>query len=185
MSRPSCLVIVVLEDDHHEMLVRRYLKMRGLKEHEIRIERSPSGAGSAENWVRKTFIKETNVYRTRHARTKLIVVIDADTRAVQYRLKQLDQALQDSGQHAVNAATEQIARLVPRRNIETWILCLNEHAVDEETDYKRQDNWNRLIPPAAEVLFQWTRAQDGPPENCIDSLKSGVKELKRLNFLMH
>ena len=79
MSKSSRVyVIVVLEDARHEMLVRRYLISRGLGKSEMRIERSPSGEGSAENWVRKTFIKEVNVYRSRHARTKLIVVIDAD-----------------------------------------------------------------------------------------------------------
>ena len=29
---------------------------------------------------------------------------------------------------------EQIARLVPKRNVETWILCLNGQAADEDTD---------------------------------------------------
>jgi hypothetical protein len=66
-----------------------------MREHEMRIERSPSGEGSAENWVRKTFVKEVSVYRSRHPQIKLIVVIDADTRTVQERLMQLDQALKD------------------------------------------------------------------------------------------
>src|ERR1039457_3913019 len=89
--RKRCLVVVIVEDDHHEMLVRRYLKQCGKGPREIRIERSPAGRGSAEQWVRKAFIKETNVYRNRHAQTKLIVVIDADTHSVQERLRQLDQ----------------------------------------------------------------------------------------------
>jgi hypothetical protein len=181
MSRPS-LVIVVLEDDNHEMLVRRYLKKRGMREHEIRIEISPSGEGSAENWVRKTFVKEISAYRTRHARTKLIVVIDADTGTVQERLRQLDQALRDNGKQAVDTDSEQIARLVPKRNVETWIRCLNGHAVDEETDYKKKDDWSKLIPPAAETLFQWTQSTDEPPQRCVDSLRSGVRELRHLRF---
>jgi DNA polymerase III psi subunit len=181
MSRPS-LVIVVLEDDNHEMLVRRYLKRRGMREHEIRIEISPSGEGSAENWVRKTFAKEVSAYRSRHAQTKLIVVIDADTGTVQERLRQLDQALKDSGKQVVDADTEQIARLAPKRNVETWILCLNGHAVDEETDYTKRDDWSKLIPSAAETLFQWTRSTDELPQHCVDSLRSGVRELKHLRF---
>ena len=182
MSRPSCLVIVVLEDDHHKMLVHRYLKRRGRREHEIRIYRSPSGVGSAENWVRKTFVKEVSVYRSRHAQTKLIVVIDADTTTVQERMRQLDQALKDSEKQAVDEHTEQIARLVPKRNVETWIRCLNGHAVDEATDYKKRDDWNKLISPAAETLFQWTQSSDEPPQHCVDSLRTGVRELKHLTF---
>jgi hypothetical protein len=95
VSKPS-RVIIVVEDDHHEMLIRRYLKKRGLVEREMRIRRSPSGEGSAENWVRKTFANEVSNYRSRHAQTALIVVIDADKATVQHRLQQLDQALRDS-----------------------------------------------------------------------------------------
>ena len=76
-------------------------------------------------------------------------MIDADTRTVQDRLNQLDQALTDSGKQTV-VETEQIARLVPKRNVETWILCLNEQAVDEETTTRGTgNNWNELIPKAA------------------------------------
>jgi hypothetical protein len=134
--------------------------------------------------VRKRFVKEVSVYRARQTKTKtaLIVVVDADTHTVQDRLRQLDQALRDSRQQVVLEG-EQIARLVPKRNIETWILCLNQQAVDEETDYKRtRDDWNELVPPAAETLFQWTRSKAEAPNICIDSLQSGVRELKRLRF---
>lgn len=182
MSKPS-QVIVLVEDDHHEMLVRRYLKKRGLVERQMTIKRSPSGEGSAENWVRRSFAKEVTVYRNRHAQTALIVVIDADVGTVQDRLRQLDQALRESGKDPVDATTEHIARLAPKRNIETWTLCLNGHAVDEETDYKKKNHdWTQLIPPAAEILFQWTRPNVEPPAHCIDSLQNGIRELKRLAF---
>jgi hypothetical protein len=182
VSKPS-IVIVVVEDDHHEMLVRRYLKKRGLVEREMRIRRSPSGEGSAENWVRKTFADEVSRYRNRHAQTALIVVIDADTATVQHRLTQLDQALRDNGKETVDPGRERIARLVPKRNIETWILCLNGHLVDEETDCKtRSRDWNELIPPAAETLFQWARSKAELPNHCTDSLRNGINELKRLTL---
>jgi hypothetical protein len=157
MSKPS-LVIVLVEDDHHKMLIYRYLIECGWERHAIRIQQSPSGRVSAESWVRKRFVKETIVYRSRQARalTALIVMIDADTRTVQDRLSQLDQALTDSGQQTV-ADTERIARLIPKRNVETWILCLNEQAVDEGTDYAgTRSSWNELVPQAAETLCQWT-----------------------------
>jgi hypothetical protein len=159
MSKPS-QVIIVLEDDHHEMLIYRYLIHCGLKRYAIRVHRSPSGQGSADSWVRKRFVEETNAYRNRQARalTDLIVVIDADVHTVKERLKQLNQALTDSGNPIVGES-ERKARLVPKRNVETWILCLNGEAVDEETDYKRtRSGWNELIPTASEALYQWTRS---------------------------
>jgi hypothetical protein len=182
MSKSSRVyAIVVLEDARHAILIRRYLKKRGMGERDMRIERSPSG--DAKVWVRKTFVKEVNVYRTRHAKTALIVMIDADTQTVQEMWRQLDQALEDSGKPRVDLEREQIARLVPKRNIETWILCLNEQAADEDADYKRtRHDWNELILPAAEALFQWTRPKAELPDHCIDSLQSGVRELTRLTF---
>lgn len=181
MHNPS-LIIVVLEGDRDAMLIRRYLRNCGIENRRIRIEPSPSGAGSAEKWVRKKFVKEVNVCRSRHAKTALIVMIDADTHSVQDRLTQFDQELKNSGKQAVDNR-EHIARLVPKRNVETWILCLDDQTVDEEHDYKPSGNdWNKLIPPAAKILYQWTHAAAEIPDKCIGSLRSGVIELKRLDF---
>jgi hypothetical protein len=183
MSRPS-RVVVLLEDDHQRMLLYRYLKRCGLA-HVTTILPSPSGKGSAEQWVRKRFIEEVIAYRVRQAKAKsaLIVVIDADRHTVQDRLRRLDQALKDDGKPIVDQ-TEQVARLVPKRNIETWVLCLlNVQAVNEETDYKRaRDDWNELMPSASEALFEWTRPNAELPNYCIASLRSGVRELGRLIF---
>jgi hypothetical protein len=183
MSNPS-LVIVVAEDQHHRRLISRYLKKCGLKDRAIRIPPSPAGRGSAENWVRREFVKDTEAYRIRQARarTALIVMIDADALTVQDRFNQLDQALQESGKQTVGG-TEQIARLVPKRNVETWILCLNGQPVDEDNNYKTgRNNWSELIPPAAQTLRQWTRSTTEPPDHCVRSLRTGVQELKRLSF---
>ena len=181
MSNPS-LVIALVEDEHHKMLIYRYLIECGWERHAIRAHQSPSGRGSAESWVLKRFVAEIAVYRnrSRRAETALIVIIDADTHTVQDRFNQLDQALRASGNQTVNQG-ERIARLVPKRNIETWILCLNEHAVDEETDYtETRSNWNELIAQGAETLCQWTRSTTEPPNHCVNSLRTGVRELRRL-----
>jgi hypothetical protein len=67
------------------MLIYRYLILRGMGPREFRIAVSPSGEGSAEGWVRTTFVKEASEYRRRHtyAETALIVIIDADTGTLQ------------------------------------------------------------------------------------------------------
>jgi hypothetical protein len=181
MSKPS-QVIVVVEDDHQQRLIRRHLMSRGLRRHEMRFTSLSSGQGSAERWVRKKFVEETKVYRTRQARarTELVVMIDADTLTVQDRYNQLDQALRDSGNEIVGDG-EHIARLVPKRNVETWILCLNGRAVGEDIDYKRSNNnWNELIPAAGDTLCIWSQSKGGPPDHCTSSLRLGVRELKRL-----
>jgi hypothetical protein len=183
MPRPS-LVVAVVEDERHRMLIYRYLRRRGLSSHEIRTKPSPSGQGSAEQWVRTMYAEEVRAYRIRHAKavTALVVMIDADTDPVQNRLTQLDEALEERGLPRIGNA-EQIVRLVPKRNVETWIVWLTEDAANEETDYKRTGHdWHELVPHASERLFQLTGANAALPANCIDSLRKGISELNRLQF---
>jgi len=187
MSSPS-VVVVIVEDDHHKMLIYRYLRSRGLSSHQITTKLSPSGQGSAEQWIRTVYATEVRAYRIRHAKatsaqaTGLIVMIDADIGTVQNRLKQFMHALEESGVPKVEHV-ERIALLVPKRNVETWILRLTDCAVNEETNYKRtRHDWHELIPRASEQLSQWTRPNTALPEDCIDSLRRDVSELNRLQF---
>lgn len=184
MAKPS-QVIVLIEDDRHKQFVFRYLRRIGLEIHQMRFEQCPPGEGSGEQWVRERFLLEVQVCRRRraHAETKLIVVIDADNLSVQERLMQLDRKLQEAHADPIRPEAEQIARLVPRQNIETWILCLNHNAVNEETDYKRTRNdWSALIRPGIETLYVWTRPNAPIPDSCVPSLRLGVAELRRLDF---
>jgi alanine racemase len=145
---------------------------------------SPSGTGSAEQWVREQFASNVEAYRRRQAKTQLIVVIDADTYTVDQRRSQLDQQLQEAGVLAIGDA-EEIARLVPKRNIETWILCLNHLPVDEIEDYKQQniaDAWPKLSRTAADTLYEWTRENAAVPSLCVESLQVGIRELRKLDF---
>jgi hypothetical protein len=182
VSRAS-LVIVVVEDGRHKMFVYRYLRHhRDLRRDEIRLLTSPPGIGSAERWVLERFAVEVGTYRSRHPETRLIAVVDADVGSVQHRFQQFDEALTATGKPGVDVRTERIARLVPKRNIETWVLCLNGEIVDEDTDYKRDGDWTEKIRLAAKPLFEWMRRKDDLPNHCIPSLRTGVAELKRLEF---
>jgi len=182
VSKPS-MVIVLVEDECHQKFVFRYLRRIGLEPHAMRFVRPLSGSG--EQWVREQFPIEVAAFRRRNARveTKLIAVIDADNLMVQARLAQLDQKLQEKEIGLIRTESEQVARLIPKRNIETWILCLNAVEVNEETDYKRTRNdWAELIRPAGEVLYTLSRPNAQVMENCISSLRHGISELRRLNF---
>ena len=181
MVRPS-RVAVLAEDRRQQQLIRRYLRLIGLEQHALRFL-LPS-AGSGEQWVREQFPTEIHAYRRRSAsvETKLIVVIDADNLTVQARLAQLDQKLREKDIDPIRTA-EQVARIIPKRNIETWILWLNAVEVDEETDFKRSRNdWAELIRSAGEVLYTLSRPNAAVTESCISSLRHGIGELRRLNF---
>lgn len=182
MAKPS-EVIVLVEDNRQQQIIRRYLRRVGLEAHGMRFMLPSSGSG--EQWVRDQFPVEVTVYRRRRARaeTKLIVVIDADNLTLPERLAQLDQKLQEAGVDLIRMDAEQVAKLIPRRNIETWILCLNAVEVNEEIDYKRTRNdWSELIRPAAETLYAWSRPNPHVPDSCIPSLQHGLGELRRLDF---
>jgi hypothetical protein len=187
MAKPS-LVVALVEDGRHQNLIRAYLKRDGLDGHSVRFLKSPHARGSGEQWVREHFPLEVNAYRLRQARaeTRLIVVIDADNRTVQKRFSQLDDALKSEKIAPVNLKTERIVRLVPRRNVETWLLFLSERnntRVDEMNDYKpTRNDWDNLIKPSAEKLYRWTRPNAQIPNACIPSLKVGIVELRRLSL---
>lgn len=187
MAQPS-LVILLVEDNVQERLIYRYLLKCGLKRHQISIEKSTVGKGSAERWVRDRFPAELRACRSRQAETRLIAVIDADTLTVEERKRQLDTALRQAETPLLTAQeSSQVARLVPKRNIETWILCLNGEEVTEDDDYKKhhkntRDDWSEQISPAANALYELTRRNTQRPQNCVDSLADGIEELRNLGF---
>jgi hypothetical protein len=182
MPRPSQIILLV-EDDRHQQFLFRYLRRVGLGIHAIRIVKSPSGAGSAEQWVRERFPIEVEACRTRQAQTKLIILIDADKYTVQQRIQQLDQTLQQAGMAPIDNGAEDIARLVPKRNIETWILNLNDVVVDEDADYKGpRVDWVDLIRVAIGKLYAWTRPNSAVPMSCVASLQTGIRELQKLQL---
>jgi hypothetical protein len=181
MGKPS-EVIVLVEDARQQQIIRRYLRQVGLNTHSMRFELPSSGSG--EQWVRERFVVEVAAYRNRRARaeTKLIIMLDADNLTLHERFVQLDQKLRDAGIELIGAG-EQVAKLIPRRNIETWILCLDAGVVDEDTDYKRtRHDWPDLIPRAAEALYAWSRPNAHVPNSCVPSLQHGLSELRRLDF---
>jgi hypothetical protein len=102
----------------------------------------------------------------------LIVVIDADTETVGRRVHQLSEALGNGARKD----GETIVHVIPKRNIETWILQLSGKHVDEETDYGKRDV-DDLIPNAAATFHAWTSQ---PPASCLPSLLAAIEETKRL-----
>lgn len=180
MSKPS-LVIVLAEDDRHQRLVRQYLYRLGRSRHDIRVEPLPSGRGCGEQWARERYPKAVTSYRGRspRAETALIVAIDADTGDVEQRLRQLRKALDQAGLAACTEG-EAIVHLIPKRNVETWVLCLSGRQVDENTDYSGEGGIDELIKPAGIAFFDWSRPNAAPPALCVPSLLAAIPEVRRL-----
>jgi hypothetical protein len=95
------------------------------------------------------------------------------------RTRQFEECLAAEGL-SPRTSRERIVHLIPKRNIETWILNLNGHTVDEETDFSRYAAIDDLMVPAAQTLFEWTRPNAVPAPYCVPSLRWAINELRRL-----
>jgi hypothetical protein len=81
---------------------------------------------------------------------------------------------------AARHQTEKIIHLIPKRNIETWILCLTGSIVDEVTDYRHEPGVDGLVKPAAVEFFEWSRNHVVLPERCVPSLTLAIAEIRKL-----
>jgi hypothetical protein len=144
MSR-SVNMVILCEDRQHEAFARRFLKKSGISTRDLRIEISPQGRGSAEQFVRDRYLEELQYYRSRSHRVQqaLLVIINADKRDVADRINQVEQeavATPDGGRRD----DERVAICVPARNIETWFAYLDGQKVNDGDSYPRLESAARL-----------------------------------------
>jgi hypothetical protein len=130
--------------------------------------------------VRQRYAPAVQAFRQRQAKTALVVAIDADVLAVSERARQLRTELDQTGLPP-RADDEAVAHLIPKRNIETWVLCLSGKKVDEETDYSRESGLHELIPAAAAAFRDWSRPNAIAPDSCVPSLRAAIPEARRLD----
>jgi len=173
-------IVILVEDERHANFIRRHLG-REYDPRKFRVNKSPLGRGSGEQYVREQYPLEVKEYRSRASRRSaaLVVVTDADAGTVGARAAQLTQILHNRGERE-RGNDEAIALLIPRRHIETWILCLIGEIVNETTDYKHRDGLDRRIREAASALYEWSRNNYTLPEHCVASLRQAIPELKRI-----
>jgi hypothetical protein len=154
-------IVLLCKDSQHEAFSKRFLNGMGWNTRELRIEKSPSTGGSAEQWVRETFPKELAVYRQRKQRaaSALIAMIDADIKSVQDRINDFEREC-NSVRIPFRADDEAVAIAVPRRNIETWIHYLNGNPVNEHDHYRKLDR-ESLCKPAVNNLVKLCKSATG------------------------
>lgn len=153
MSSRRVKIVLVCEDSQQEAFSRRFLKGMGWNTRELRVEKSPSGGGSAEQWVREKFPNELSVYRNRQtkAASALIVMIDADNKTVQDRINDFDSEC-NLKHLPPRAAGESVAIFIPKRNIETWIHYLNDNQVNEDDAYPKLQRERECLPAVQNLI---------------------------------
>lgn len=182
------VVYVLAEGKRDQRFIRKFLQGIGVGPREMTFAPISDGRGSGKQSVLQSFADEVRAYRRRnsHTATSLVVMMDADNQSVDRCLSDLDRKLVESGQERVDRCSDRIARLIPRRNIETWILYLVSGALartqireDDKglKDTKSADAWDDAAPIAAAAFCEWYRFPSQRPAALLDSLDRGLREL--------
>jgi len=174
-------IVVLAEDLRQGNSVYHYLIRCGQHQRSIVLRLAPRGQGSGEQYVRERYPIEVAYYRhrSRLRSAALATVLDADTGSVEEHERELTSALAAAGE-AEREDAEAISVLIPKRNIETWILCLSGEIVDETTNYRGHPRIDEMIRPAAGGLYEWSRAGANVPASCVSSLRKGLGEVRRI-----
>ncbi len=107
-------------------------------------------------------------------------MIDADAGSTHNRRLQFARALRAAGEAQLSTG-DPIVNLIAKRNVETWILCLNGNIVDELADYRRDRRVTpSAIKEAASSLYEWTRPNAAVPVACVPSLRECLPEFERV-----
>lgn len=166
-------IVLLCEDDPQEQLVRRYLDKCGLRtlEPTLRVRNASREVhGGNVTWLLREFPREMEACRKRHAahaKTLLIVVVDADFGTVAARRAQLP-----------TIADDPVIALIPKRHIETWVRCGLGLIVDEVADCKNPPLKKSEIKSAADVIHGWARDSPPPAAHCVDSLRTSLPALR-------
>jgi len=167
MSR-NVNVVVLCEDRQHEAFARRFLAKAGYNPRRQRVQVSPKGRGSGEQFVREHFAEELAYYRDRQHRVQqaLVVVIDADNRSVADRVGQIDNAA-SAAEIQPRQGNERVAIFVPAWNIEAWFAYLDGETVDEtKRNYPRlhrERDCQRHVEPLYAMCQLGELRQPAPP----------------------
>ncbi|MFA5498694.1 MAG: hypothetical protein WCX83_04935 [Candidatus Cloacimonas sp.] len=175
MSKRKVALTLICEDTQQECFVRRFLNGMGWGKRQLRIEKSPSGRGSGEQWVREKYAAELANYRKSHVQYAILTIVDGDVHGVSYRTNQFDNKCIEK-EIPVRNNLETVAIIVPTRNIETWIKYLEGEKVDETTIYPKLNNESDC-KPAVDRLLNFYKGI-GLPKDAPQSLNAARNEFR-------
>jgi hypothetical protein len=175
--------VLLCEDQRHESFLIAYLKQCGVRSPgRVLTARVASKLRQGGNvgWVLDEFPKELRAIRKRHARSLLIVMVDADDGAVADRRRQLNERAQKADLEPLDNE-DPVALLVPKRHVETWIRALLGERVNEEQDCKaNKPPAKSELRQASDCLYQWVRLNAVPGPTCIPSLEAAFATLRMI-----
>ena len=170
-------VIVLCEDIAQEKLIRAWLKMLGYNtKREVRFLTDPSksrdGRRNDNNgFVDTNYVEQVQAQRARVHRMQCALVICRDTdgkTASDYLILFNQRLIDDSSDE--RQPNESIALLFPSRNVETWLVKLADHDVDETNDYKALCQ-KIDVDKSAQRFGRVACHQEAQPADCPTSLQ--------------
>ena len=98
MSRRYTQLVILCEDQQHEVFVRRYLRGIGYSRWELRVVPLPAGKQDAKQYVLERFPVEVRACRNKasYQSVGLVTAIDADMGSVENRFTQLNAHLKEN-----------------------------------------------------------------------------------------
>jgi hypothetical protein len=181
-------VTVLCEDTAQYDFICAYAKLLGVDNRKI--TKLPAYNNAT---VLKHYPNAVKSYRKYTAQNIiLIIMIDADEKTIQERLREFDEKL-DIEKYKLNQDTrsdnEKILIFVPIRNIESWFYYIDTKNIDGETlrgsdgkliSYKNKyQNKDINVNLLAKILKEEI-CHNGLPQNAPSSLHHACSELKRL-----
>ncbi|MGO9470159.1 MAG: hypothetical protein ACLQIB_22410 [Isosphaeraceae bacterium] len=187
-SKRGVRVVLLVEDEALERFIRRAFYAFGFQTRSVRVERSPKGRGSAKDWVTRSYTEEVGDHRgkARYQENIAVVVgIDADEKTVEKQARKLDTALEGAGLQK-RQADEKFCLIIPKWNIETWLVYLSGEALDEDrSDYKNHQSVKKVdyVKVAEEFVRRYRNWKQGnTTETSLPSMIAAFEEMRRLDL---
>ena len=185
-NRPSRFIILC-EDKLQELFVRRFLtKGWNINGRMIRSLAYPDGSGSGEKHVRDKYPGELKAYRSRHASTVLVTVIDAGTKSVRDHNGELDAAAREND-IPPRSNEEPVIYVISKHHIETWLAYLDGiRGIDETVSYKPQYQFKNCESDACNLVdkladdCKWNIPLKNPPDSLMRTCREFDQKIRNL-----
>ena len=175
-------ITLLCEGSSDELFLRRFFAKHGVDKRAIIPVNYLRTSGSGEQYVRNHYPLELRRIRLKQ-NSGLVVMLDADTKNVEERKKELDEACRERNVPA-RSKMDPVLIVVPKRNSETWYKFLTGETAseDEEKEWKKSNN-HVLAKTAANALYEICFIKQNLPESAPPSLKEACVEWHVFNKL--
>ena len=108
----------------------------------------------------------------------MIVCLDADRDSLEKARNDLGKSIQSKGVDNV-APHEGVVILIARRNIESWLECLEGREANEDDDYGHRKGKEGEVGQAVKKMMAFVRGTESMPNDVLPSIRGAVEVIRR------